>query len=66
MRREEIENLMEQIRDMRNQISNLYYDALSTENEFDAGSEEWFKIDNTMDYITDACDNLESAADELV
>lgn len=40
MRREEIENLMERIKDMRNQISNLYYDALSTKNEFDAGSEE--------------------------
>ena len=65
MRREEIENLMEQIKDMRNQISNLYYDALSTKNEFDAGSEEWFKVDDAMEYIMDACDNLDSAVDEL-
>ena len=66
MRREEIENLMEQIKDMRNQISNLYYDALSTENEFEGGSEEWFKVDDAMDYIKDACDNLEIVIDELV
>ena len=66
MRREEIDNLLEQIKDMRNQISSLYYDALDCKNEFDAGSEEWFKIDDAMDYINDACDNLESAADELV
>lgn len=56
---------MEQIKDMINQISNLYYDALSTKNEFDAGSEEWFKVDDAMDYINDACDNLESAIDEM-
>ena len=65
MRREEIENLMEQIRDMRNQISNLYYDALSTKNEFEGGSEEWFKVDDAMDSIKGASDNLESAVDEL-
>lgn len=65
MRREEIENLMEQIKDMRDQISNLYYDALSTKNEFEGGSDEWFKVDDAMDYIKDACDNLESAIDEL-
>ena len=65
MRREEIENLMEQIKDMRNQISNLYYDALSTKNEFEGGSEEWFKVDYAMDYIRDACDSLENAISEL-
>ncbi len=65
MRREEIDNLLEQIRDMRDQISNLYYDALSSKNEFDADSEEWDKIDRAMDAIKDASDNLESAIDEL-
>lgn len=66
MKNEEIQALLEQIKDMRDQISNLYYDALSTKNEFDAGSEEWFKIDDAMDYIKDASDNLDSAIDELV
>lgn len=65
MRNTEIDNLLEQIKDMRGQISNLYYDALSTKNEFDAGSEEWDKIDRAMDGIKDASDDLESAIDEL-
>ena len=66
MRREEIENLMEQIRDMSDQISNLYYDALAERDNFEEGSEEWDKIDRAMDSIKDASDNLESAIDELV
>ena len=66
MKREEIDNLLEQIKDMRDQISNLYYDALFAKNEFDTDSEEWEKIDNAMDCIKDASDNLESAIDELV
>ena len=65
MRNAEIDNLLEQIKDMRDQISNLYYDALSTKNEFDTDSEEWDKIDRAMDSIKDASDNLESAIDEL-
>ena len=65
MRREEIENLIEQIKDMRDQISNLYYDALSTKNEFYEDSSEWNSVDYAMDYIRDACDSLESAIDEL-
>ena len=65
MKREEIDNLLEKIKDMRDQISNLYYDALDCKNEFDTDSEEWDKIDNAMDCIRDASDNLESAVDEL-
>lgn len=65
MRNTEIDNLLEQIKDMRDQISNLYYNALSTKNEFDTDSEEWEKIDRAMDSIKDASDNLESAVDEL-
>ena len=65
MRREEIDNLLEQIRDMRDQISNLYYDALSSKNEFEEGSEEWDKVDRAMDSIKDASGNLESAISEL-
>ena len=65
MRREEIENLMEQIKDMRDQISNLYYDALDCKNEFYEDSSEWNSVDYAMDYIRDACDSLESAIDEL-
>ena len=65
MRRDEIDNLLEQIKDMRDQISNLYYDALSSKNEFEEGSSEWNSVDYAMDYIRDACDNLESAIEEL-
>ncbi len=65
MRNVEIDNLIEQIKDMRDQISNLYYDALSAKNEFDTDSEEWDKIDRAMDSIKDASDNLESAISEL-
>lgn len=65
MRNTEIDNLLEQIKDMRDQISNLYYDALSTKNEFSEDSEEWDKINSAMDSIRDASDNLESAIEEL-
>ena len=65
MRREEIENLMEQIRDMSDQISNLYYDALAERDNFEEGSEEWDKIDRAMDAIKSATDELESGRDEL-
>lgn len=65
MRNAEIDNLLEQIKDMRDQISNLYYDALSTKNEFSEDSEEWDKINSAMDSIRDASDNLESAIEEL-
>lgn len=65
MRREEIENLMEQIKDMRDQISNLYYEALDCKNEFYEDSSEWNSVDYAMDYIRDACDNPESAISEL-
>ena len=65
MRNAEIDNLLEQIKDMRDQISNLYYDALSAKNEFNTDSEEWDKIDRAMDSIKDASDNLDSAVDEL-
>ncbi len=65
MRNAEIDNLLEQIKDMRDQVNNLYNDALSTRNEFDTDSEEWGKIDRAMDSIIDASDNLDSAVDEL-
>lgn len=65
MKREEIDNLLEQIKDMSDAISNLYYDALAERDNFEEGSEEWDKIDRAMDSIKDASDNLESAIDEL-
>jgi len=65
MRNTEIDNLLEQIKDMRDQVSNLYNNALSTRNEFDTDSEEWDKIDRAMDSIIDASGNLDSAVDEL-
>lgn len=65
MEREEIDNLLEKIKDMRDQISSLYYDALDCKNEFYEDSSEWNSVDNAMDYIRDACDNLESAIEEL-
>ena len=66
MRREEIDHVKEQIKDMMDMVSNLYYDVLGSRDEFYEDSEEWFKIDDAMDYIKDACDSLESAIDELV
>ena len=65
MNREVLDGLMESIRDMSDQISNLYYDALAERDNFEEGSEEWDKIDRAMDSIKDASDNLESAVDEL-
>lgn len=65
MKNEEIQALLEQIKDMRDQVSYLYNDALSTRDEFDTDSEEWDKIDRAMDSIIDASDNLDSAVDEL-
>ena len=65
MNREVLDSLMESIRDMSDQISNLYYDALAERDNFEEGSEEWDKIDRAMDSIIDASDNLESGRDEL-
>lgn len=65
MNREVLDSLMESIRDMSDQISNLYYDALAERDNFEEGSEEWDKIDRAMDSIKDASDNLESAIDEM-
>jgi methyl-accepting chemotaxis protein len=65
MNREVLDGLMESIRDMSDQISNLYYDALAERDNFEEGSEEWDRIDRAMDSIKDASDNLESAIDEL-
>jgi len=65
MRREEIDHVKEQIKDMMDMVSNLYYDALAERDNFEEGSEEWDKIDRAMDSIKDASDNLESAIEEL-
>lgn len=66
MRRDEIDHVKEQIKDMMDIVSNLYYDVLGSRDEFYEDSEEWNKIDSAMDSIKDASDNLESAIDELV
>ena len=65
MRREEIENLMEQIRDMKNQVHNLYMDALNLRAEFDVDFEEYAMIDAAMDHIDDAENDLDYGIDEL-
>lgn len=65
MKREEIDHVKEQIKDMMDMVSNLYYDVLGSRDEFYEDSEEWDKIDRAMDSIKDASDNLESAIDEL-
>lgn len=65
MNREVLDSLMESIRDMSDQISNLYYDALAERDNFDPESEEWDKIDRAMDAIKSAADELESGRDEL-
>jgi SMC interacting uncharacterized protein involved in chromosome segregation len=65
MKREEIENLMEQIEDMKNQVDNMYFDAMSARDDFEEYSSEWDKCDRAMDMIRDAVNSLESAIDEL-
>lgn len=65
MNREVLDGLMESIRDMSDQISNLYYDVLAERDNFEEGSEEWDKIDRAMDAIKSAADELESGRDEL-
>ena len=54
MRNAEIDNLLEQIKDMRDQVDHLYYDALDCKNEFYEDSSEWNSVDYAMDYIRDA------------
>ena len=65
MRNVEIDNLLEKIKDMKDQVDHLYYEALDCKNEFYEDSSEWNSVDYAMDYIRDACDNLESAIEEL-
>ena len=65
MKNEEIQALLEKIKDMKDQVDHLYYEALDCKNEFYEDSSEWNSVDYAMDYIRDACDNLESAIDEL-
>lgn len=65
MRREEIDHVKEQIKDMMDMVSNLYYDVLGSRDEFYEDSEEWNKIDSAMDSIRDASDCLDNALTEL-
>lgn len=65
MRREEIDHVKEQIKDMMDMVSNLYYDVLGSRDEFYEDSEEWNKIDSAMDSIRDASDCLDNAITEL-
>lgn len=65
MKREEIDHVKEQIKDMMDMVSNLYYDVLGSRDEFYEDSEEWNKIDSAMDSIRDASDCLDNALTEL-
>jgi len=65
MKREEIDHVKEQIKDMMDMVSNLYYDVLGSRDEFYEDSEEWNKIDRAMDSIRDASDCLDNALTEL-
>ena len=56
---------MEQIRDMKNQVHNLYMDALNLRAEFDVDFEEYAMIDGAMDHIDDAENDLDYGIDEL-
>lgn len=65
MKREEIDHVKEQIKDMMDMVSNLYYDVLGSRDEFYEDSYEWSKIDSAMDCIRDASDCLDNALTEL-
>ena len=65
MKREEIDHVKKQIKDMMDMVSNLYYDVLGSRDEFETDSDEWDKIDSAMDSIRDASDCLDNALTEL-
>lgn len=65
MGRNEIDHVKEQIKDMRDMVSNLYYDVLASRDEFEEGTEDHTKIDEAMDCIKEAADCLDNALDYL-
>jgi len=65
MGRNEIDHVKEQIKDMMDMVSNLYYDVLASRDELEEDSDEWSKIDSAMDCIRDASDCLDNALDYL-
>lgn len=65
MGRNEIDRVKEQIKDMMDMVSNLYYDVLASRDELEEDSDEWSKIDSAMDCIRDASDCLDNALTEL-
>ncbi len=65
MGRNEIDHVKEQIKDMRDMVSNLYYDILGSQDEFEEASDEWSRIDSAMDCIKEAADCLDNALDYL-
>jgi hypothetical protein len=65
MKREEIDHAKEMIKDMLDQVSNLYYDVLASRDEFEEDSEEYAMIDDALDAVKDASDCLDNALDYL-
>ena len=65
MGRNEIDHVKEQIKDMRDMVSNLYYDVLGSRDEFEEGTEDYTKIDEAMDCIKEAADCIDNALDYL-
>ena len=65
MKREEIDHVKEQIKDMMGMVSNLYYDVLGSRDEFEEASDEWSRINMAMDCIKEAADCLDNALDYL-
>jgi len=65
MGRNEIDHAKEQIKDMMDMVSNLYYDVLGSRDEFEEASDEWSRIDMAMDCIKEAADCLDNALDYL-
>ena len=65
MKREEIDKVKEQIKDMMDMVSNLYYDVLASRDEFEEDDEEYAMIDDALDAVKDASDCLDNALDYL-
>ena len=65
MGRNEIDHVKEQIKDMMDMVSNLYYDVLASRDEFEEDDEEYFMLDDALDDIKGASDCLDNAIDEL-
>lgn len=66
MRGPEIRRVKDMVKDMRDQLSNMYLRVLVSRDEYEEGSEEYEAIDDVMRCIDEAADCMDNALDYLV